>query len=262
MDHPRSGLRYVDASDLDGSFNFNDLNVESYTEDKLGTVDGFIIDVNSARPYYVVVDAGGWFTSKYFLLPIGHVGLDVPGNKLIADIKKENVQRYPGFDRDEFEKLSSAELDRLDRQMVSACCPEESIDNDADFGRRYETWKHYQNATWWDSSFYRPDRADASMRTMSSVSGASTSAATAAAPIASHDSYREEHVMAHRDDASRKNEDAHLGDVSPHLGGRAQPGDVLGLETGGEQTHVGETSDDENERRRDAEKTAAKRDRD
>jgi uncharacterized protein YjbJ (UPF0337 family) len=40
---------------------------------------------------------------------------------------------------------------------------------------------------------------------------------------------------------------------SPHFGGRAQPGDVIGVETGGEQTHVGETTEDENSRRRDAE---------
>jgi uncharacterized protein YjbJ (UPF0337 family) len=40
---------------------------------------------------------------------------------------------------------------------------------------------------------------------------------------------------------------------SPHFGGRAQPGDVIGVETGGEQTHVGETTEDENDRRRDAE---------
>ena len=64
MDHPRPGLRYVDAGDLDGSFKFDGLDVDSYTDEKLGTVDGFIIDVNSARPYYVVVDAGGWVTSK------------------------------------------------------------------------------------------------------------------------------------------------------------------------------------------------------
>ena len=40
---------------------------------------------------------------------------------------------------------------------------------------------------------------------------------------------------------------------SPHFGGRAQPGDVMGVETGGEQTHVGETTEDENKRRRSAE---------
>jgi hypothetical protein len=43
-------------------------------------------------------------------------------------------------------------------------------------------------------------------------------------------------------------------DVSPHLGGRAQPGDVLGIETGGETTEIGDTAEDENERRRRGEK--------
>ena len=48
------------------------------------------------------------------------------------------------------------------------------------------------------------------------------------------------------------------GEKSPHYGGRAQPGDILGIETGGETTGIGDTSEDENERRRDAEKAAAK----
>jgi hypothetical protein len=39
-------------------------------------------------------------------------------------------------------------------------------------------------------------------------------------------------------------------DVSPHHGGRAQPGDILGLETGGETTELGDTAEDEDERRR------------
>jgi hypothetical protein len=43
-------------------------------------------------------------------------------------------------------------------------------------------------------------------------------------------------------------------DVSPHFGGRAQPGDLLGIETGGETTEIGDTAEDENERRRDLEK--------
>jgi hypothetical protein len=48
-------------------------------------------------------------------------------------------------------------------------------------------------------------------------------------------------------------------DPSPHYSGRAQPGDVLGVETGGEQTHICDTAEDENDRRRNAEKTDAKR---
>jgi len=41
-------------------------------------------------------------------------------------------------------------------------------------------------------------------------------------------------------------------DVSPHYGGRAQPGDILGIETGGETTEIGDTAEDENKRRRDS----------
>jgi hypothetical protein len=41
-------------------------------------------------------------------------------------------------------------------------------------------------------------------------------------------------------------------DVSPHYGGRAQPGDVLGIETGGETTEIGDTAEDEDKRRRNS----------
>ena len=56
-------------------------------------------------------------------------------------------------------------------------------------------------------------------------------------------------------DRERRDEEAvaREAEPSPHFGGRAQPGDVIGMETGGEQTHVGETTEDENNRRRDAE---------
>jgi hypothetical protein len=59
-----------------------------------------------------------------------------------------------------------------------------------------------------------------------------------------------------RDAAEDDDRDAGAGDVSPHYEGRAQPGDVLGIETGGETTAIGDTSEDENERRREAEKKA------
>lgn len=39
---------------------------------------------------------------------------------------------------------------------------------------------------------------------------------------------------------------------------RAQPGDVLGIETDGETTELGDTREDEDERRRDAEDAARK----
>ena len=58
-------------------------------------------------------------------------------------------------------------------------------------------------------------------------------------------------------DAADEADDRRRGDVSPHFGGRAQPGDVLGFETGGETTSLGDTSEDENKRRHEIEKDVA-----
>jgi hypothetical protein len=63
--------------------------------------------------------------------------------------------------------------------------------------------------------------------------------------------------VAERTDDRRQARDVE--DSSPHLDGRAQPGDVLGLETGGETTELGDTADDENERRREAERANRRR---
>src|SRR5437588_2293129 len=128
MDHPRPGLRHVYAGELDKTMVTSDgMHVEEPCGEKLGDVDGFVIDVNSGRPYYVVVNGGGWFKSKYFLLPVGHVRLGADSRRMTADVARERVSRYPGFDRDEFDELTDAELLRMDEQMISACCPNETV---------------------------------------------------------------------------------------------------------------------------------------
>jgi hypothetical protein len=158
MNHPRPGLRYVDAGNLDNSqIRLDGMDVQGLDDEKLGTVDGFIIDKSSARPYYVVVNAGGWFKSKYFLLPVGHVGMEPSERKLVADITRDRIDRYPGFDRGEFEKLSEDELKMMDDQMWSVCCVDTTIEISSP--SRYEH-AFYRSPGWWDSSFDRPDRAD------------------------------------------------------------------------------------------------------
>ncbi len=168
MDHPRPWLRYVDADDLDSSadeFEFDGMHVHGTSGDHLGKVDGFIVDAGSGRPYYVVVDAGGWFKSKHFLVPIGHIAFDRDQKRLMADLTRERVHKFPGFDRHEFEKLSEDDLNSMDEQIVAACCPTEMIDQ-SKAGLRYERWAHYKSPSWWDADFYRPDRVDRSMKEM------------------------------------------------------------------------------------------------
>ncbi|PYQ94043.1 MAG: hypothetical protein DMF97_19035, partial [Acidobacteria bacterium] len=100
MDHPKPWLRYVDADELESpSFDFDHVTVESSSGEKLGEVDGFIVDNASGRPYYASVDAGGWFKSKLFLLPIGHTAFDRGRRRLVADVTRDHVNKFPGFNR-------------------------------------------------------------------------------------------------------------------------------------------------------------------
>src|SRR4051794_31960005 len=51
-----SRLRYLDIDDLDDStFNYRDLSVRNRTNDDLGSLDGFIVEAASGRPFYYVV---------------------------------------------------------------------------------------------------------------------------------------------------------------------------------------------------------------
>ena len=122
MDRPRPWLRYLNADDLDDtSVRFAGMKVENAQGEKLGTVDGFIIDVDTARPYYVVVDSGGWFKSKHYLVPVGHARLDGERGVMLADLTRERIKRFPGFDKDEFVKLSDQELEQFAQSTASAC---------------------------------------------------------------------------------------------------------------------------------------------
>ena len=85
------------------------------------------------------------------------------GNKLVADVTRERVSRFPGFDRDEFQKLDENALNRMDEQIVTACCPDETVDR-LTSAERYNRWAHYRSPSWWDASYYNPNRADRAAR--------------------------------------------------------------------------------------------------
>jgi sporulation protein YlmC with PRC-barrel domain len=261
MKNPRPNLKYVDADDLDDkTIKFDGLEVDSYKGEKLGKVEGFIIDVTTGRPYHVVVGSGGWFRHKHFLLPIGHVALSPNKDKLIADLTKDRVEHFPGFDKDVFEKLSEEDLKKMTDNLAAACAPDEVI------AVEVSAWEtaHYAYPTWWDADFYRPDRADRAGMDVAGTSGLAGAGATGIAgagatglPGAVIPPLSGTAASGRPREQMRASEGT--GDTSPDAAGRAQPGDVLGTETGGERTYVGDTSEDEDKRRREAEEAARKR---
>lgn len=216
-----SGLRYLDADEVDDSvIDFHNLDVHGPDEDKLGTIDGFIIDEQASRLLYVVVDSGGWFSSKRFLLPVGHAQLATDHRALDVDVTKDTLSRYPEFDESSFRGSSAEVLRAYETRVASVCCPDEVVPSDAAWPAAHRARRHYSQPDWWRgaSDNTRPDETDAAR-------------------------------------------DTRIRDESPHVDGRAQPGDVLGIETAGERTEIGDTAEDENERRREGIEAAQDRDR-
>lgn len=221
MDQPKPWLRYVDADDVsDETLELDGMKVRNDAGDKLGEVDGLIVDSDSGRTYYVVVDAGGWFKSKHYLMPVGQLHLDDDRDALVVNLTKDQINRFPGFDVDKFDTLTPAEMARINGETLAVVEPL----SDYAAGSSYDAaWARpsYQEPSWWlgdPAVDVRPDG-------VVTMAGAERSVS-------------ESHAMAH---------DA--GDSSPHFDQRAQPGDVLGVETGGEQTHIGDTKEDEDKRR-------------
>ncbi len=258
MDRPLPWLKFVDASDVDEEVDFDGMHVESPTGEHLGDVEGFIVDSDSGRPFYVVVDAGGWFKSKHFLLPVGHVRLDADSDDeaLITSITRDRINKFPGFDKNQFEKMSDAELKRFNDDTCSMCTIEGVVVTYGAGEPVEAAWDRpdFAYPDWWHAEPTLPDRMGESALTKGAEyhPGPESTATDQAG--------RDEMVARDSDrdtDSDRASDTA--GDVSPHFDGRAQPGDVIGIETGGERTSVGDTAEDENKQRESAEKAASDR---
>lgn len=272
-----SRLRYLDADDLDDSVvDFDDLTVYGNDGEKLGNLDGFLVEHGAGTVHHLVVDSGGWFTSRRFLLPAAHVTVDRQAGALRVDVAKASLRGYPDFDEDRFGRFSDEEYHAYQRRLGTLWPTSTHLANTA--GAETSV---YRQPDWWRPNAYRPER----LRPIESRSfTAGTGVGAAAAAVANrrddphtHDGVTHSHpgghephthdarelVTAHDRDAGRRDHDTlhdsgarDRDDVSPHFGGRAQPGDILGIETGGETTEIGDTAEDENTRRRTAEKVA------
>jgi hypothetical protein len=242
-----SRLRYLDADDVDDSVvDVDGLDVRGTNGEKLGDVDGFIVDLASSRVLYVVVDSGGWFRSRRFLAPIGHAFIDQGRRALTLDIGKERLKQYPEFAEERFSEFSDADLREFEARMAEVCCPEEpagAVAIGSELPWAYETRRHYRQPEWWTGGAYAHER----LRPVESPAYR-VSPGRRDREQSMDDEHDRPRTAAGADVRSR--------DLGPHPEGRAQPGDVLGIETAGERTYMGDTSEDENRRRLDAERSA------
>lgn len=251
-----SRLRYLAASDLSGDqADFDGLDVRNTAGEKLGDVEGFVVDRDSNRPYYLVVDSGGWFSSRHYLVPIGHARFDPDNESLRIDFDRETIERFPEANIDRFDQLTEEEARRFNEQTLMACCPTEASARTGDRWD-YDAWSHYRQPDWWTTSAGQ------------GIAGRGTTAYDPTVRDARHEvlpsdtslPYERERVLARDADRPVVDPDTTLNDLplTPPTD-RAQPGDVLGIETGGETTELGDTAHDEDKRRENAEEAVRDR---
>ena len=150
-----SRLRYLDADDVDDSVvEFDGLEVRGRDGDKLGDVNGFIVDLASSRVLYVVIDSGGWFRSRRFLAPIGHAVIDRSRPALSLDITKERLSGYPEFEESRFSEFSDSDLRAFEIRMAEICCPDEAAGGGDSEEWGYDTRRHYRQPDWWTGGAY------------------------------------------------------------------------------------------------------------
>jgi hypothetical protein len=244
------------------------MKVRNDAMETLGKVNGFIVDNSSMRPYYVVVDSGGWFKSKDFLVPIGQARIDDDRDAVVVNLPKSRIERFPGFDRNKFDRLTEDDIRIMNNAICEACTDTPVLYTPADplssaWGR-----PEFTQPDWW-ATVSPPLGETGELRPVEpgfvpTEDYPATKVARATGELQAEQLLAEERREGRKSgmpDTARERElvTARESDTSPHFDGRAQPGDVLGLETGGEQTHVGDTAEDEDKRRMDAQRDAAKR---
>jgi ferritin-like metal-binding protein YciE len=100
-DRQRTRLQYVSAADL-REFPYRDGRIRNARGEQLGTLDGLVLDSRTRRPIYFVVDSGGWFVGRRFLVPVGLLQADENAQTLNTDLDREAIRRYPPFNPNAF----------------------------------------------------------------------------------------------------------------------------------------------------------------
>jgi PRC-barrel domain len=86
-------FRFTDATeDIRGS------KLYGLNDEKLGKIDDVIFDYFTGLIGYVVVDTGGWLTSKKFIVPADRLRLSAEHEDDFAvDLNKQQVERFPPY---------------------------------------------------------------------------------------------------------------------------------------------------------------------
>ena len=143
--HPH--LRYVDVDDLTAADRYRDTHIRNRAGDDLGKFEGLLVD-SSGRPYYVVVDSGGLFVGRRYVVPIGRAEFRATDRAFVVDLDKDTLKRYPEFHRDSFLSMNDEEARRYEWRVLEAVDPQAARSSVR--GWNYDQYPYYREPEWFD----------------------------------------------------------------------------------------------------------------
>jgi ferritin-like metal-binding protein YciE len=141
----RSRLRYIAANDLPGASEEGELHLHNHDGEHLGVLDGFIVDSQSGRPIYYVVDSRGWFAGRRYVVPVGQIEPYEGAPALHTTLTRKELARYPEFSPSAFLAMDDNDALRYERRLHRAFDPDSKpYDGRPDYGNlpayRTPTW--------------------------------------------------------------------------------------------------------------------------
>jgi sporulation protein YlmC with PRC-barrel domain len=93
-------------------------------DEKLGKIDDVIFDQNTGRIQHVIVDTGGWLSSRKFLVPADRLSAyEREEGGFLVNLTKAQIERFPTFNED---VISSEDRYRDYESRYWSSWPEES----------------------------------------------------------------------------------------------------------------------------------------
>lgn len=91
--------RFTDvAEDIRGS------KLYGIDDEKLGKIDDVIFDFATGMISYVVIDTGGWLSTKKFIVPAGHLRVsEKHSDDFAVDLTKEQIEGFPPYEESALE---------------------------------------------------------------------------------------------------------------------------------------------------------------
>lgn len=91
-------LRDYRFEDLNTTDDIRGAAIYGRNDDKLGKIDDVIFDHSTGSIKYVVVDTGGWFSTKKFLVPLHrlHSAADHEGD-FTVNVDKQQIESFPPY---------------------------------------------------------------------------------------------------------------------------------------------------------------------